>query len=76
MDGIISLYLAPVRIQTLIALRLLGFGYSAIAAVGPMLWAFLNGPAEGYSMWRDRPIQQDFTRSRTCVYFWFRARVT
>ena len=27
-------------------------------------------------MRRNRPTQQNFTRSRTCVYFWFRVRVT
>jgi hypothetical protein len=38
------------RIRTMIAVGLLGFGYPAIAADGPMPWAFVNGSAEGYSI--------------------------
>ena len=48
------------------------------------LMSSAHEPAEGRHvaaekvemMRRNRPIQQNFTRSRTCVYFWFRARVT
>ena len=64
-----------VESQTLFRLKLVGKGALCPA---PMI------PPEGRRvaaekvemMRRNRLIQQDFTRSRTCIYFWFRARVT
>ncbi len=61
--------------QTLFRLKLVGKGALCPTPMNPPEGRHVA--AEKVEMMRrNRPIQQNFTRSRTCVYFWFRARVT
>jgi hypothetical protein len=64
-----------VESQTLFRLRLVGKGALCPARMKPPEGRHVA--AEKVEMMRrNHPTQQNFTRSRTCVYFWFRARVT
>jgi hypothetical protein len=64
-----------VESQTLFRLELVGKGALCPAPMNPPEGRHVA--AEKVEMMRrNRPTQQNFTRSRTCVYFWFRAGVT
>jgi hypothetical protein len=64
-----------VESQTLFRLKLVGEGSLCLLPMNPPEGRHVA--AEKVEMMRrNRPTQQNFTRSPTCVYFWFRARVT
>ena len=64
-----------VESQTLFRLKLVGKGALCPTPMNPP--EARDAAAEKVEMMRrNRPTQQNFTRSRTCVYFWLRARVT
>ena len=57
--------------QTHFRLKLVGKGALCPAPMNPLEGRHVA--AEKVEMMRrNRPTQQNFTRSRTCVYFWFR----
>ena len=64
-----------VESQTLFRLKLVGKGALCLAPTNPP--EARHVAAEKVEMIRrNRQTQQNFTRLRTCVYFWFRAGVT